>query len=48
MPIGPTELVVVLLIIMFVFGAGRLPEVGNAPGKSSRGFRQAVRDEDQD
>jgi TatA/E family protein of Tat protein translocase len=31
--IGPTELIIVLLIIMFVFGAGKLPEVGSPLGK---------------
>jgi sec-independent protein translocase protein TatA len=45
MPIGPTELIIVLLIIMFVFGAGKLPEVGSALGKGIRGFKEAVRDE---
>ncbi len=45
MPIGPTELIIVLLIIMFVFGAGKLPEVGSALGKGIKGFKKAVRDE---
>ncbi len=43
--IGPTELIIVLLIIMFVFGAGKLPEVGSALGKGIKGFRTAVRDD---
>ena len=42
MPIGPTELIVVLVIVLFVFGAGKLPEVGNALGKSIREFREAT------
>jgi sec-independent protein translocase protein TatA len=42
MPIGPTELIVLLLIVLFVFGAGRLPQVGSALGKSIKEFRGEV------
>lgn len=30
MPIGPTELIIIFVIVLFVFGAGKLPEVGRA------------------
>jgi len=39
--IGPTELIIILVIIMLVFGVGRLPEVGRAIGKGLREFRKA-------
>ena len=38
--IGPTELRVILLVVLIVFGAGKLPQVGGALGKSIKDFRQ--------
>jgi sec-independent protein translocase protein TatA len=40
--IGPTELIIVLVIVMIVFGVGRLPEIGGAMGKAIREFRSSV------
>lgn len=40
----PTHLVIILVIIMIVFGAGKLPEVGGGLGKSITEFRKGVRD----
>jgi sec-independent protein translocase protein TatA len=47
MPIGlgPWELIIILLIVVVIFGAGRLSEVGGAVGKSIREFRKATGDE---
>ncbi len=42
--IGPTELIVILLIALIVFGPKRLPEVGRTVGKSLREFRKASQD----
>ena len=39
---GPTELIVILVIIMIVFGAGRLPEVFGALGEGLRSFREGA------
>ncbi len=39
--LGPTELIIILVIVLIVFGVGRLPEIGGALGKSIREFRQA-------
>lgn len=39
--LGPTELVLLLFVVMIVFGAGKLPEVGGAIGKGIREFRKA-------
>ena len=44
--IGMPELVVVLVIIMIVFGAGKLPEIGAGIGKGIRNFKKAVSDEE--
>jgi len=38
---GLPELIVVLVIVLVVFGAGRLPEIGGAFGKSIRNFKKA-------
>ena len=45
--IGVSELVVILLILMLVFGASRLPALGESLGKSIRTFKRGVaQDED--
>lgn len=42
--IGPTELILILLIILIVFGAGKLPEIGGALGKGIREFKAATKE----
>jgi sec-independent protein translocase protein TatA len=44
--LGPLELALILGIVIIVFGAGKLPEIGGAVGKSIREFRQSVKNED--
>lgn len=44
--VGPTELIIVLVIIVIIFGVGKLPEVGGALGKGIKEFRKATSDED--
>ena len=39
--LGVPELVLILVIVIIVFGVGRLPEVGGALGKGIREFRRA-------
>jgi len=46
--IGMPELVIILLIIMLIFGAGKLPELGNCLGKAIKGFKKAVEDPDKE
>src|SRR3981081_346966 len=43
--LGPWELIVILVIVVVIFGAGRLSEVGGALGKGIREFRKATTDE---
>ena len=38
---GMPELLVILVIALLVFGAGRLPEVGSSLGKAIRGFKES-------
>ena len=46
--LGPWELIIILLIVVVIFGAGRLSEIGGAVGRSVREFRSATRDENKD
>jgi sec-independent protein translocase protein TatA len=46
-PFGPLELGLILLIVVLIFGVGRLPEVGGAVGRSIREFRKATKEEEQ-
>ena len=39
--IGPTELIIILVVVMIIFGVGRLPEVGGALGRAIREFRSS-------
>jgi len=39
--IGPLELVLILVLVMIIFGVGKLPEIGGAIGKGLREFRKA-------
>jgi sec-independent protein translocase protein TatA len=40
--IGVPELLLILLIVVLIFGVGKLPEVGAALGRSIREFREAT------
>ena len=42
--IGAPELIIILVIVMIVFGVGRLPEVGGAMGRAIREFRKSQSD----
>ena len=43
---GPMELIIILVIVMMIFGIGKLPQVGNAIGKSIREFRKGQEEDD--
>ena len=44
--LGPWEIGLILIIILIVFGVGKLPQVGGAIGKGIRAFRKAQSGED--
>ncbi|MGH7478414.1 MAG: twin-arginine translocase TatA/TatE family subunit [Candidatus Methylomirabilales bacterium] len=44
--LGIPELLVILFIVLIVFGASRLPEIGSGLGKAIRGFRDATSGKD--
>ncbi len=41
---GPMEVVVILLVVLLLFGAKRLPEIGRALGEGIREFKRAMKD----
>lgn len=43
---GPMEIIVILLVILLLFGAKRLPEIGRALGDGIREFKRAIKDTD--
>ncbi|HCC68789.1 MAG TPA: twin-arginine translocase TatA/TatE family subunit [Nitrospiraceae bacterium] len=40
--IGMTELIIILVIVLVIFGASRLPEVGKGLGSAIKNFRKAT------
>ena len=47
MGIGFPELMIILVIIMIIFGAGKLPEIGSAFGNSIRNFKKSMKEADE-
>lgn len=39
--LGPMELFLILIIVLVIFGAGKLPQIGDALGKSIRNFKRS-------
>ena len=46
--LGGWEIGLILVIVLIVFGVGKLPQVGGAIGKSIRSFKKAQSGEDED
>ena len=44
--IGMPELIIILVIILIIFGAGKLPEIGGGMGKAIRNFKKATKEVD--
>lgn len=44
--LGMPELIVILVIIVIIFGAGKLPEIGSGIGKGIKNFKEATKNED--
>ena len=45
--IGMQELLVILVLVLVIFGAKRLPEIGSGLGRAIRNFRQAASEPDE-
>ncbi len=46
-PLGTTELIIIFLIVLVLFGASRLPEIGGGIGKAIRNFKKSVSEPDE-
>jgi sec-independent protein translocase protein TatA len=46
--LGHTELLIILVLVMIIFGAGKLPQVGGALGKGLRNFKKGINDADEE
>ena len=46
--LGTQELLIILVLVMIVFGAGKLPQVGGALGKGLRNFKKGVNEANDD
>ena len=44
--LGFTELVLILIIVLIIFGAGKLPQLGEGVGKAIKGFKKSVHEAD--
>jgi sec-independent protein translocase protein TatA len=44
--LGATELLIILAIVVLLFGARRLPEIGSGLGKAIRGFKEGISGKD--
>lgn len=42
-PIGPLELAIILFIVLLIFGAGKLPQLGASLGKGIKNFRSSIK-----
>jgi sec-independent protein translocase protein TatA len=45
--LGVGELLVILVIVLIIFGAGKLPEIGDSLGRGVRNFRKAIKAPDE-
>ncbi len=45
--LGMPELIVILVIVVIIFGASRLPQLGEGLGKAIRGFKKGISDNDE-
>jgi len=46
--LGTQELLIILVLVMIVFGAGKLPQVGKSLGQGLRNFKKGVNETDDD
>ncbi|MBI4746737.1 MAG: twin-arginine translocase TatA/TatE family subunit [Deltaproteobacteria bacterium] len=45
--LGIPELIIILALVLVIFGAGKLPEIGSGLGKAIKGFKKASSGEDE-
>ena len=47
-PIGPTELLLILLIVIIIFGARKLPDLGKSLGEGIKHFKKSIHQKEDD
>ena len=47
-PVGPTELLLIILLIVIIFGARKLPELGKSLGEGIKNFRKSITSKDKE
>jgi sec-independent protein translocase protein TatA len=47
-PVGPTELILIVLIVVIIFGARRLPELGKSLGEGIKNFKKSITSKDKE
>ena len=47
-PVGPAELLLIVLIIVIIFGARRIPELGKSLGEGIKNFKKSITSKDKD
>lgn len=45
--LGTSELMIILVLVLIIFGAGKLPQVGASLGKGLRSFKEGIKGEDE-
>lgn len=45
--LGVPELIIIVVIVLLIFGAGKLPEVGSSIGKAIKGFKKSMKEPDE-
>ncbi|HYU38381.1 MAG TPA: twin-arginine translocase TatA/TatE family subunit [Acidimicrobiia bacterium] len=48
MNLGPTELIIILVIVLVLFGSTRLPKLARSMGQASKEFKKGVSEGDKD
>jgi len=46
--LGMPELIIILVIIVIIFGAGKLPEIGSGLGKGIKNFKNSTKDDEKE
>ncbi len=45
--LGPWEIILLLIIVLIIFGAGKIPQIGAGLGKGIKNFQKAIKGEDE-
>lgn len=45
--LGPPEIIIILVVVLIIFGVGKLPSVGRGMGQAIKEFRTSVKDKDE-